>query len=126
MDDVQYFDWTEYPNARLRVKIETRDGTPTRFVIQLETRIDGDWRQVARFDHDEANPMGHDITDEGLHMDIYREGERVRVKGDFPPVDLICAPRYCIAYLKTNAETLLRRFERWHDLNQSPNGETDR
>ena len=70
--------------------------------------------------------MGHDITEEGLHMDIYREGERVRVKDDFPPVGLIRAPRYCIAYLKTNAETLLRRFERWHDLNQSPNGETDR
>ena len=126
MDDVQYFDWVEYPNARLRVKIETRDGTPTRFVIQLETGIDGDWRQVARFDHDEANPMGHGITEEGLHMDIYQEGERVRVKDDFPPVGLIRAPRYCIAYLKAHAETLLRRFERWHDLNQSPNGETDR
>jgi hypothetical protein len=126
MDGVQYFEWVEYPNARLRVEIETQDGTPTRFVIQLEARIDGGWRQVARFDHDAENPMGHDITEEGLHMDIYREGERVRVKDDFPPVDLIRAPRYCIAYIREHAETLLRRFEQWHDHDQDPSGETTR
>ncbi|GAA0716848.1 hypothetical protein J2744_000708 [Halorubrum trapanicum] len=122
--DVQYSEWVEYPHARLRVDIDKTAGVPTRFVVQLERRVDGSWRQVVRFDHESENPMGHDITDEGLHMDVYRDGEKVRVKDDFPPVDLTHAPRYCIAYIERHAGVLLRRFERWHDLSQEPSGGT--
>lgn len=63
-------------------------GAPKRFVVQLERRIDDDWWEVVRFDHDPENPMGHDITQEGLHMDVYKFGEKARVKDDFPPVRL--------------------------------------
>ena len=120
--DVQYFEWVEYPHARLRVEIDKTAGLPTRFVVQLERRADGSWWQVVRFDYEPENPMGHDITEEGLHMDVYRDGEKVRVKDDFPPVDLTHAPRYCIAYIEQYAGVLLRRFEKWHDLNQDPTG----
>lgn len=124
-NDVQYFDWVEYPHARVRVEIEKHGGVPTRFVVQLERRVDGDWFQVVRFDHDPANPMGHDITEEGLHMDIYRDAEKIRVKDDFPSVPLTYAPRYCIAYIQQHADQLLHRFEQWHDLNQDPTGTKD-
>jgi hypothetical protein len=85
-NSIQYFDWVEYPHARVRVEIEKQGGVPTRFVIQIERRVD---------DHDPANPMGHDLTEEGLHMDIYRDREKVRVKDDFPPVSL---PRAALLY----------------------------
>jgi len=124
--DVQYLDWVEYPHARLRVEIDKTAGVPTRFVVQLERRVDESWQQVVRFDHDPENPMGHDVTEEGLHMDVYRDGEKVRVKDDFPPVGLTRAPRYCIVYIGQYAETLLRRFEEWHDLNQGPTRGTSR
>jgi len=124
--NVQYFEWVEHPHARVRVEIDTVGGTPTRFVVQLERRVDESWRQVVRFDHDSDNPMGHDITEEGIHMDVYREGTKIRVKDDFPPVDLTRAPRYCIAYIERHAEVLLRRFEKWHDLNQDPTHGTSR
>lgn len=120
--DVQYFDWVEYPHARVRVEIDKEQGVPTRFVIQLERRVNGDWKQAVRFDHNPGNPNGHDITDEGLHMDVYRDGEKVRVKDDFPAVPLTHAPRYCILYIEQNGGQLLRRFEQWHDLNQDPTG----
>ncbi|WP_123622796.1 hypothetical protein [Halorubrum sp. CSM-61] len=123
-NSVEYRDWVEYPHARLRVEIVKESGVPTRFVVQLERRVDDDWRQVVRFDHDPENPMGHDITEEGLHMDVYRNGEKSRVKDDFPPVSLTRAPRYCIAYIEQHADPLLRRFETWHDLNQDPTGGT--
>lgn len=55
--------------------------------------MNGDWNQVVRFDHNPANPNGHDITEEGLHMDVYRDSEKVWVKDDFPAVPLIHAPR---------------------------------
>jgi hypothetical protein len=116
-DDVQYFDWLEYPHTRLRVEIDKEQGVPTRFVVQLERRVGDEWRQVVRFDHDPENPMGHDVVEEGLHMDIYRDGEKARVKDDFPPVPLTDAPRYCITYIRQNADQLLRRFDQWHDLN---------
>ncbi|SEH51852.1 hypothetical protein SAMN05192561_10463 [Halopenitus malekzadehii] len=117
---VHYIEWVEYPHARLRVEIDKTAGVPTRFVVQLERRVDEFWQQVVRFDHDPENPMGHDIIEEGLHMDVYRNGEKSRVKDDFPPVDLTRAPRYCIAYIEQHAGILLRRFEQWHDLNQDP------
>ena len=82
--------------------------------------------------------MEHDITEEGLHMDVYRRsrpsasgldpeavhkfGEKARVKDDFPLVNLTRAPRYRVAYIEQHADTLLRRFEKWHDLNQDPTG----
>ena len=96
---------------------------PTRFVVQLERGIGDEWRQVIRFDHDPENPMGHDIAEDGVHMDVYRDGEKVRVKDDFPPVPLNHAPRYCITYTRENAARFLDRFEQWHDLNQDPAGE---
>jgi hypothetical protein len=36
----------------------------TRFVIQLEYWLDGDWREVVRYDHDHDAPGGHDVTEE--------------------------------------------------------------
>jgi hypothetical protein len=121
-DEVRYKNWVEYPHARLRVEIDRERGVPTRFVVQLERRVGEEWCEVVRFDHDPENPMGHDVADEGLHMDVYRDGEKVRVKDDFPPVNLTQAPRYCIAYITEHAPALLRRFEQWHDLTQDPTG----
>lgn len=51
-NSIQYFDWVEYPHARVRVEIEKQGGVPTRFVIQIERRVDDGWHQVVRFDHD--------------------------------------------------------------------------
>jgi hypothetical protein len=87
--------------------------------VQLEYWLDGEWLEVVRFDHAPDAEMGHDITEEGLHMDIYREGVKHCVKGDFPPVKLNRAPRYCTAYIRENAERLIRRFERWHNVNET-------
>jgi hypothetical protein len=49
-------------------------------------------------------------------MDVYRDGEQVRTKQDFPPVPLSEAPDYCVSYFKNNADPLLQRFEQWHNL----------
>lgn len=113
--DKHYTTWIEYPHARLRFVLDT-NGTPSRFLIQLEYLVDDEWQQVVHFDHNPAAPDGHDIVEEGLHMDIYRDGEQYMVQTDFPPVQLSVAPRYCTMYIEQNADRLLRRFEQWHDL----------
>lgn len=116
MPDRLFIDWIEYPHAQLRFDLETERGTPARFLIQLEYCVEGDWVPVAHFDHNPEGTYGHDVTEEGLHLDIYRDGEQVRTKRDFPTVPLSNAPDYYVSYLKTNADPLLRRFEQWHSL----------
>lgn len=99
------------------------------FVVQLEyahsrastEESEQTWDVVARFDHDASAPGGHDVVEEGIHLDIYRDGVRVdRLRG-FPRLQPGTAMRYCEAYLQQNSERLLSRFERWHDLD-APDG----
>lgn len=78
--------------------------------------LDGEWLEVVRSDHDPASDGGHDITEDGLHMDVFRDGQKYRVEADFPPVELNRAPRYCSAYVREHADRLIRRFERWHNV----------
>ena len=58
----------------------------TKFVVQLEYWLEGDWREVVRYDHDRDAPSGHDITNEGLHRDIYRDGKKIRPEEVSPPI----------------------------------------
>ena len=117
--------WIEWPYARIRREVETSQGVVTRFVYQLEYDVAAtpagthkpDWQPVARFDHNTDDTQGHDIRDEGLHLDIYKDGEKHQVKTGFPTVESSSAPDYCERWLRTNAADLLERFERWHGLN---------
>jgi hypothetical protein len=70
---------------------------------------------VVRFDHDADSPAGHDIREEGLYMDVYRDGERVRVEWDFPDVALTEAPAFCIDHVTIKHDEYGERYERWHD-----------
>jgi len=116
--------WVRWPYARIRRELETEAGDVIRFAYQLEYDIQAtpagqntpDWWPVARFDHHSHAEHGHDIRDEGLHLDLYRDSEKYRILTNFPPVPLPRAPRYCEAFLTQEADRLLEQFERWHDL----------
>jgi len=116
--------WISYPYARIRRVLETDRGLITAFNYQLEYDIQAtpsaqhnpEWKTVARFDHNVDPNQGHDIREEGLHLDIYRDGEKYRVRRHFPYVPLERAPRFCVVFFQQNADNLLQQFERWHDL----------
>ena len=103
--------------SQIRIGLSTDKGDVTRFFVQLEYWREGDWMEVVRFDHNPNTEFGHDITEDGLHMDIYRDGEKYRVREDFPAVKLNRAPRYCTVYIREHADRILRRFEKWHNVN---------
>jgi hypothetical protein len=121
MDEIGYV-WVEWPYARIRRELAVENGVPVRFVYQLEYNMQAsygglpphDWRQVARFDHDVEGP--HDVADEGLHIDLYRDGRKYEQTYDFPPIELTDTPDFCQRYLEQNADYLLERFEQWHDV----------
>ena len=123
MDEIEPI-WIRWPHARIRRELRTESGEIVRFVVQLEYDVaaatEGDsspaWCVVARFDHDVTIEGGHDVTAEGLHLDIYRNGERYDRLWDFPTLSPGAAMRYCEAYLMNWSELFLARFERWHGI----------
>ena len=63
---------------RIRVGFDRSENEVERFVVQLEYQHDNAWHPVVRYDHDGTghSEAAHDITEEGLHIDIYRHGEK--------------------------------------------------
>lgn len=105
MSDIGYV-WIEWPYARIRRELTVDEGVPVRFVYQLEYNVEAsydgvpphDWRQVARFDHDVDGP--HDVADEGLHIDLYRDGGKYAQLYDFPRIPLTEVPDFCQEFLE--------------------------
>jgi hypothetical protein len=112
--DVEYRSPLRYGVTRIRVEIGKRRGDVRWFVVQLEENTgnrygtDQDWGQVARFDHHPEADWGHDVREEGLHVDLYRNGRKVEVRRGFPDVPLNRAPAYSERYL-TKMEKKIRR-----------------
>lgn len=104
------------PNVRVRLGYSHEKGAISRFVVQLEYRHDGEWFEVVRYDHDPASEHGHDVEEEGLHIDIYRDGEKHRTEYIAPPMPAGVALDRAEDHLTKNFEAFVRRFEEWHRI----------
>ena len=106
--------------ARRRLGFDTDTETVTRFVVQLEYHYDGEWQTVVRYDHDGTGEgeFGHDVTEEGLHIDIYRDGEKEASEFITPPKPADVALDLAEEHLAENLERFIKRFETWHGINQ--------
>lgn len=102
--------------VQLRSAFATDRGDVVRFLIQLEYWLAGDWCVVVRYDHDCDAPGGHDVTEEGLHRDVYRDGEKLRSESVSPPIPANEGFQYAEADLREHVEQFVRRFERWHGV----------
>ena len=91
-------------------------GEVTRFVVQLEYLYEDEWTPVVRYDHDPASMHGHDVTDEGLHIDVYRDGEKYRQEYVAPPMPAGVALDFAEDHLNENTQRFTRRFEEWHEI----------
>lgn len=100
--------------TRRRIGYTHDRGEVTRFVVQLEYNLDGEWREVVRFDHDPESDHGHDVTREGVHMDVYRNGEKVRKEELFPPMPASEALTAAEEHINNRAKRYVRRFQGWH------------
>jgi len=110
--------------TQLRRGIATEHGNVPRFFFQLEYRLGDEWAEVVRFDHNEDAEAGHDVTEEGVHMDVYRDGEKidtVRIAGPMPGSEALDLAE---AHLAEHGKRYTTRFEQWHNLN--PNRDSDR
>lgn len=117
--DREYLAGEEGP-IRRRVGYDTDRGAVTRFVVQLEYHRAGEWRPVVRYDHDGtgASEFAHDVSEEGLHIDIYREGEKVATEYVAPPQPAARALTRAEDHLTQNLEWFVERYEEWHGIDQ--------
>lgn len=102
--------------VQLRTAFSTERGTVKMFVVQLEYWLEGDWREVVRYDHASHASGGHDITEEGLHRDVYRDGEKLRSETISPPIPANEGFDVAEEDLRQNVEGFIKRFETWHEV----------
>ena len=102
--------------TRVRLGYSHDRGEVTRFVVQLEYRVEGEWREVVRYDHDPVSEFGHDVTEDGLHIDVYRDGEQYRTEYVAPPMPAGLALDRAEDHLSNNLEGFTTRFEQWHGI----------
>lgn len=108
---------TVRPDVRRRFGYSHDRGEVTRFVVQLEYRLDDEWTPIVRYDHDAATDHGgHDVTEEGLHIDIYRNGEKAEQEYLAPPMPAGVALDFAEGHLEENLERFIERFEQWHGI----------
>jgi len=124
-DELREYDreYTTYsdPSVRTRIGYSHDRGRVTRFVVQLEHQFEGSWRTVVRYDHDEggAEEMTHDVTEEGLHMDVYRDAEKTRTEQITGPIPAGVAFTHAEEHLAEHRERFISRFEQWHRTNRT-------
>lgn len=109
--------------VRRRLGIDVDRGTVTRFVVQLEYLTNtepGEWETVVRYDHDSfgSDEATHDVTEEGLHIDVYRNDEKIDSHELTPPLQANDALERAEEHLNEHVDGYIRRFERWHGNNQ--------
>lgn len=109
--------------VRRRLGIDVDRGDVTRFIVQLEYLVDpesDEWATVVRYDHDDAggDEAAHDVTEEGLHIDVYRDGEKTDSHELTPPLPASAALEAAEDHLAEHLEGYIRRFERWHGINR--------
>lgn len=105
--------------ARRRLGFDTERGRVRRFVVQLEYSHDSEWKPVVRYDHDGTgeNDFAHDVTEEGLHIDIFRDGKKEATEYISPPQPAAIALDRAEDHLSKNLERFINRYELWHGIN---------
>jgi hypothetical protein len=99
MRRIQYFITLATQDDRIRVDFETDQGEVTVLhVVQYETRVEGAWRSVARYD------TAHGF----FHLDLYTRGTSIKYR--IAIADLSEALTFAIDDLKSQWRLYKQRF----------------
>lgn len=105
--------------VQMRIGFTANRGKVLRFIVQLEYWLEGEWREVVRYDHDAEASGGHDISEEGLHRDVYRDREKYRSERLSHPLPAKKGFDMAEEDLCENVERFIKRFEIWHGVRRT-------
>lgn len=106
---------------QIRTAFTTRRGQVTKFLVQLEFWMNGEWWEVVRYDHDSESPGGHDVEAEGIHRDVFKPGEKHHTVEFHSGMSSNEAFQFAEDDLRENAEDYIKRFQQWHEVNEGRN-----
>jgi len=115
--DVAYHVSRGRSDCHLTVGFDRQQGHVPRFLVTLHYRVSIDpvvWGAIARMDHNETSTQGHDVYQDGLHVDIARRsGSAVHLQIRHPPLPsdrgrLIAG---CIRFLQQEAQYAVDIYE---------------
>jgi len=109
--------------GEIQYGVTTEGGGVTAFVVQLRCWIGTGTELVAQFDHTPEEGSGQDVEREGVHMDVFRDGEKVDVSTvadagfDAHPGPLAAdiALEYALTYIERENERLIQRYVTWQN-----------
>lgn len=97
-------------DCQIAVGFDRRSGEVPRFLVKLYHALSSHplrWEPIARFDHNAADPTGHDIYAEGIHIDLERiSGEAITVRPYHQPLprNRGIVIRWCVDYFERYAD----------------------
>lgn len=76
-----------------------------------------------RYDHDSkgSNEAAHDVAEDGLRIDIYRDRKKTESHELTPPLPTDVALNRAEEHLRQHLEGYIRRFEEWHPTKTNAN-----
>jgi hypothetical protein len=122
-------------DCQITVGFDRERGYIPRFLVQLHYQVDTEpvqWDAIARMDHNETDPLGHDVYSEGLHVDVIRRSSGVvhlEVRHAPLPPNRGRVMRGCALYFRREAGYFVDVYEgrvspggppRWSDGGDSP------
>lgn len=98
------------PDCHITVGFDQQQLQIPRFIVQLHYQTSTDpleWSEIARMDHNETSVQGHDVYQEGLHVDVRRQSQstvHLHVSHGRLPANRGKVIRRCAAYLRREGD----------------------
>ena len=105
------------PDCHITVGFDRERGDIPRFLVQLHYQAETApvrWTELARMDHNETDPLGHDVYQEGLHVDVARRSAdtvHLEVRHAPLPANRGRVVRRCAFYFRREAAYFVDVYE---------------
>jgi hypothetical protein len=106
-------------DTRYRAGLSKDGGDPTQFLVKLERKTGEGWVDIMRSDHNPTAPDGHDVTEEGVHIDYgYGDRQSESITG---PAKVGDGFRRAEKHITENAQKEIERYKQWKTQKQETN-----
>lgn len=118
-------------DCHITVGFDRKQGHIPRFLILLHYQTSTapvNWTEIARMDHNETPGQGHDVYQEGLHVDIARQSKRtvhLQIRHARLPSNRGIVVRACVQYLQQESDYFIDVYKERHTPGSPPRWSPD-
>ena len=118
-------------DCHITIGFDHQQGHIPRFLVFLHyqtSTVPVNWTEIARMDHNETSTQGHDVYQEGLHVDIARRSKRtvhLKIRHAPLPSNPGTVVRVCSQYLRDEADYFIDVYKERHSPGNPPRWSPD-